>query len=154
MSAEVFRVDLLGPNRKSAIAAIISEPFVSAVGSIDDEEFVYDDGLHVIELVVFKKPSDKALVSCRFALCHPSSVDEVFTELLLRVAARAGMTIRNIEDPGPGSFPSLLPSQTDAVRERIAATIAPRRAWWISVFGGATAGLTSEEAIRRYIMGE
>lgn len=154
MSAECFRVDLLGSKPPDAVAYLAGLELITPRGSDYGHSFIYDDHSHVVELLVQTDRLGRALISIRFALCHPSSVDNAFVQFVVQVAAELGMTIRICESIPPGHPDVFDLSEVGAFRTTALASIGPKRAWWISAFGGATAALTSEEASRQFILGE
>src|SRR5438128_1350182 len=52
--------------------------------------YVFDDGEHTIEMELMDSP---VRLSCRFTLCHPSSVDAVFLRLVRDLMSRLGMEV-------------------------------------------------------------
>lgn len=154
LSAECFRVDLLGSRPTDAVACLAGLESVTSTQAVHGHAFIYKDGCHVLELLVQPDRSGQALISVRFALCHPSSVDDAFVQLVARIAGELGMIIQICEDVPAGHADEFDPSAFVAFRAAVLSSIRSRRNWWIASFGSTTAALTSDEAIQRFILGD
>ena len=96
------------------------------------------------------------MLSLRFALCHPSSVDNVFIALLVGVAIPLSADILIAEDvesdePGLGwSFPL---ARVADLRKALAQRCRKKRKLWREEFGFALARASCRDAIERFVFG-
>jgi hypothetical protein len=111
--------------------------------------YLRNDGRHAIELQLSDAP---VRLSCRFTLCHPSSVDSVFLGFLRELMARLGMEVTICDDVRPehsGSFSLREFAEFSAI---ITDYIAARRAEWMAAFGPTTLPATTPEVYQRIIL--
>jgi hypothetical protein len=93
MGFESFRVELRGgqanyPEANEVVRKRLHVKLDQQSPPIKGSTFyVVDDGRHIIEVELKDAP---VRVSCRFALCHPTSVDSVFLELVRDLMIRLG----------------------------------------------------------------
>ncbi|MBY0232612.1 MAG: hypothetical protein K2W96_25305 [Gemmataceae bacterium] len=133
------------------------EEIVSIIGSIpglrDDPNpgwhrgsryLLAEDERHLIEMEI-----DADRVSCRFALCHPATVDDAFTGLLLELATRLGWRIDLLDDSSGRPFGPEEGAEMETAAKR---SIAQRRAEWVSAFGPQTRRCTTAEAWAPFII--
>ena len=111
--------------------------------------YLFEDGRHVVELHLFITPE---ILSCRFALCHPDTIDSAFIGLLHRLVIATGMEVTIREDVRPEHeypFPlAEFPALTACLPEYIAA----RRAEWVAAFGDERMAVSTNECYRRIIL--
>ena len=62
----------------------------------------YKDGRHVIEMEVSSSGRNSTAMSLRFAVCHPDTIDEVFIDLVARLANTLRAEVSLMEDIEPG----------------------------------------------------
>ena len=111
--------------------------------------YLRDDGQHVIEVELLDKP---VRLSCRFTLCHPSSVDSIFLDFVRDLMVRLDMEAKICDDVLPehsGSFAFREFPEFSAITVRY---IAARRAEWITALGTETLGATTSEVCQRIIL--
>lgn len=155
MGFESFRVELRGGHASylQAKETIQEQPYVKPDQQSPPMKgstfFVVDDGRHVIEIELKDSP---VRISCRFTLCHPSSVDSVFLDLIHELMHRLGMEIWicddvQPEDAHPFSFVNYAGFSSAALR-----TITGRRTEWIAAFGAEQLPATTNEVYQRIIL--
>ncbi|MGK3969878.1 hypothetical protein WMF38_32140 [Sorangium sp. So ce118] len=117
--------------------------------------FRYEDSEHIIEIEVAEREPG-ATLSLRFALCHPSSIDDVFIGLVVDVAIALSADVVIAEDvepdePGLGwSFPL---ARVADLRKALAQCIPKKRKLWREEFGFALARASCRDAIERFVIG-
>lgn len=155
MGFEAFRVELRGGKAKfnEADEAIRKLPHIKpdqhSIPTEGSTFYVMDDGLHAIELELMDSP---VRLSCRFTLCHPSSIDLAFLgflrELMLRLEMEA--KIRDDVQPAHSRFFSLAEFSDFLTITRH--SIAARRAEWIAAFGDQPMAATTNEVYQQIIL--
>lgn len=120
----------------------------------EERYFIYRDSTHIIEIEV--EPGGNswadAYVSCRFALCHPSSIDGVFTEFVRSMAGHFGFTIEIKENfPEADNDRIFSPPLYKRFEAHMRGSIATKRYYWVADFGPKTATLRCSEALRKYM---
>jgi hypothetical protein len=111
--------------------------------------YLRDDGQHVIEIEL---PEGPVRLSCRFTLCHPSSVDSIFLDFVRDLMVHLGMEAKICDAVRPehaGSFTSLEFTEFSVIAARY---IAVRRAEWRAAFGTAPLAATTNEVYQRIIL--
>jgi len=117
--------------------------------------FVYEDDEHLVEILLDRDRDngEKGIsLDCRFALCHPDSVDECFTRLAIAFANRlhALITIRD-EVPESDAYKFDI-YEMDQFRDVAKRAICMKRHFWQTDFGSERARLTSAGAIKHFIV--
>jgi hypothetical protein len=115
--------------------------------------YVYRDDLHVIEFEFFQATGYYE-VSIRFALCSPTSVDQVFIAHVLALM-RNFTLIATICEELPEREPRDY-NKEDAGRfiANCSWSIARSRTYWQQMFGTEEAGLSVSDALRKFVLGE
>jgi hypothetical protein len=118
-----------------------------------DQHFVIRDGRHVIECELARRGAFGQL-SVRFAICHPTSVDDVFVNIIIYLIVQLQMTATICE-----MLPAGAPSQYGATEiTEFAAncrwSIGHARNEWHKAFGSEEAGISVSDACRRFYFGE
>jgi hypothetical protein len=155
MGFESFRVELCGgqADHAEADATVRRLPHVrldpEAVLMPGSTCYLRDDGHHVIEVELRDAP---VRLSCRFALCHPPSVDAVFLAFARDLMAKLGMEARICEEVRPEHAGAFALSEFTNFSAITARSIAVRRAEWVAAFGTALLAATTREAYRRIIL--
>jgi hypothetical protein len=119
-----------------------------AAGSGSSRFFVMNDGKHVVEIELKHSPP---VISCRFTLCHPPSIDAVFLGLVRQLMVLLGMHATIRDDVRPEHAHSFT---LDAFDELAAATlqyIHARRLEWIEMCGTEQLAATTSEVFQRII---
>ncbi|MBI1916245.1 MAG: hypothetical protein HYS12_16170 [Planctomycetes bacterium] len=104
MGFEAFRVELRGGRAKygevdEAVRKLPHlRPDQHSVPMQGSTFYVIDDGQHSIELELIDSP---VRLSCRFTLCHPTSVDSVFLGLVRELMLRLEMEAKICDDVRP-----------------------------------------------------
>jgi hypothetical protein len=155
MGFESFRIELRGGRASYQEADEIirqlpyAKPDSESMALPGSTYYLIDDGRHVIELELKDNP---VRVSCRFALCHPPSVEGAFLRFAHYLMSRLGMEADICENIRPEhAHPFSLPEFADfsaAVSHYIAVT----RAYWVADFGTETLAATTNEVFRRIIL--
>jgi hypothetical protein len=112
---------------------------------------VHRDGRHVIELEV-SHPKSWTSVSVRFALCHPDSVDNMFVDLVGKLAVALDATVRIMDEVEPGAGGNFDAHDLATFSATAKRAIAVRRAAWRVEFGSETAAIGCDEAIMRFVL--
>ncbi len=155
MGFEAFRVELRGGNVQltDANEAVWSLPHVKpdrdSVPMRGSTFYVVDDGQHAIELELMDSP---VRLSCRFTLCHPSSVDSVFLGLVRELMARLDMEARICDDVRPEHARFFSIDEFEEFAEITSRYIRGRRAEWIAAFGDEPMAATTNEVYERIIL--
>jgi hypothetical protein len=155
MGFEAFRVELRGgpagcrdvdeavrklPHIKPDLHSLLTE------GS---NYYVFGDGQHIIELEVMDRP---VRLSCRFTLCHPSSIDPVFLGLVKELMLQLGMDVKICDDVRPEHARPFGLDEFAEFSKIIAPYVAARRAEWHTAFGAETLAATTNEVHERIII--
>jgi len=155
MGFETFRVELRGGQSKpSEVGEAIRQlphikPDQQSIPMKGSTFFVMDDGKHTIELELLDSPVS---VSCRFTLCHPSSVDSTFLGLMRELMLRLGMQAKICDDVRPEHSRMFSLTEFTDFAVIIARYIAARRAEWIAAFGEELMAATTSEVYQRIIL--
>jgi hypothetical protein len=155
MGFESFRVELRGgrANHLEVDETVRGLPHVrldpDAALMPGSTYYLRDDGQHVIEVELSDRP---VRLSCRFTLCHPSSVDSPFLDFVRDLMVHLGMEVKICDDVRPehsGFFSSREFSEFSAITARY---IAGRRAEWGAAFGTASLAATTNEVYQSVIL--
>ncbi len=121
-----------------------ARPDSGAIPAPGASYYTIQDGIHVIEIEVSPAP---VRVSCRFTLCHPTSVGAAFLGLIRVLSQHLGVAEVAGEDVATGPHGVESPEFASALSARIAA----RRAEWDAAFGTVRYPATTAEAYALYI---
>jgi hypothetical protein len=155
MGFESFRIELRGgrASYREVDETVGGLPHVrldpDAVLTPGSTCYLRDDGRHVIEVELLDRP---LRLSCRFTLCHPSSVDSSFLDFVRDLMVRLGMQAKICDEVRPehsGSFSSREFTEFSAITAHY---IAVRRAEWGTAFGTAPLAATTNEVYQRIIL--
>ncbi|OQW86984.1 MAG: hypothetical protein BWK78_09465 [Thiotrichaceae bacterium IS1] len=158
MGCESFQIILKCPlGEKNVTNIIISFPKVtpdsSCVPIASELYFQYRDADHIIELEVdCYQNATNCVVSCRFALCHPQSIDKFFINFVKQIVNRLPPpTMIEINEELPEDFSNVFVS-TDMIgfEQSVKTAIEIKRTYWIKDFGAETAVLTCYEALKKF----
>ncbi len=155
MGFESFRVDLRGggarfPEADEAIRRMrFVKPDPQSLPMQGSAYYLFDDGQHVIEIEVMDSPIH---ISCRFTLCHPSSVDSAFLGLVRELMLRLGMRVTICDDVRPEHAHAFSLAEFSDFASITSGYIAARRAEWIAVFGDEPMAATTSEVYERVIL--
>lgn len=156
MGAEDFQVGLMSDALDIEHATAYLETFddISVIRKKTEELFFeYRKGGHVIEVELSRpKLRIATRISCRFSLCHPDSVDEVFADFVVDLAQGLSLPIEILEDVPAGEPYRFLPADLNGFRDALKKSIATKRDYWIKDFGDVKASLTCREAVQRFIL--
>lgn len=155
MGLESFRVELRGgrANCSDAKETIQEQPHVRLDEQSPETKgstyYVIDDGRHIIEVEIKDAP---VRISCRFTLCHPSSVDSIFLELIREIMSRLGMEVWICDDVRPeDTHPFSLATYAEFSSAALRA-IAARRVEWMAAFGIEQMAATTNQVYQRIIL--
>ncbi len=159
MGVEDFLVRVESDCAKSeAIQRLLVDPAVhrhtGTFSAPDYEQFRFEDPRHIIEIEVSPRASG-SVVSMRFALCQPSSVDHVFANFVDHLARGIRGKVSIAEDVGPAdqvqhlAFDAPDYSRFEAI---VLDCIRVKRQQWVMEFGSAEARLSCKEALERFVM--
>ena len=106
---------------------------------------------HIIEIKV-EESFIASQISCRFALCHPISIDEIFIDFIKKMAQSFSLdTEIEIVDEVPNNLPEkFIASKMDGFEKAVKKAISVKRKYWISDFGAEQATLTTSEALEKF----
>lgn len=155
MGFESFRVELRGgwANCLEANETIRNQPHVrrdeQSLPTKGSTYFVIDDGRHVIEVEVKDAP---VRISCRFALCHPPSVDSVFLDLVRQLMLQLGMETWICDEVQPEDAHPFSLTQYAEFSSATLRSIAARRTEWIAAFGMEQMAATTNQVYERIIL--
>lgn len=158
MGFETFRVELRGGPAKLAEAreAIRTLPHVKpdpdSIPTEGSTFYVMNDGQHVIEMELMELKDAPVRISCRFTLCHPSSVDSVYLGLLRELMRRLGMGAKICDDVGVEHARSFSWTEFEDFAAITSRSIAARRAEWVAAFGAQPLAATTNEVYQRIIL--
>lgn len=155
MGLESFRVELRGgrANYPDAKETIQKQPHVR----LDEQSaemkgstyYVDNDGRHIIEVEVKDAP---VRISCRFTLCHPSSVDSIFLELIRELMSRLGMEVWICDDVRPEDTHPFSRANYAEFSSVALRSIAARRAEWMAAFRIEQMAATTNQVYERFIL--
>jgi hypothetical protein len=155
MGFEAFRVELRGgkANYGEAAEAVRKLPHIHpdrhSLSIPGSTYYLYQDGQHTIELALLDAP---VRLSCRFTLCHPASVDDVFLGLVRDLLTRLGMEAKICDDVRPEDSRSFSLNEFAEFAAAAVRYIAARRAEWIAAFGAEPIAATTSEVYERVIL--
>jgi hypothetical protein len=155
MGFESFQIKLEGGTKTSSEAISAIRSLGNAVP--DDESmmmpgsayFLLKDGRHAIEMEVMDAPMR---ISCRFTLCHPSSVDAVFFDLARRLMALLDMRVTICDDVPPEHETPFTLDRIEEFTKAASACLTVRRAEWQGAFGMRQLGATTNEVHQHIIL--
>ena len=107
------------------------------------------DGKHVIEMEVAPCP---VCISCRFALCHPQSVDDALVALVRKLMLMFHMDVRIRDAVQPQHAIPFQLAKVEDFSLVVRGYIASRRSEWIANFGSAQLGCGCREAEQRFVL--
>ncbi len=155
MGFESFRVELRGgpTSYSEANETIRKQPHVR----LDEQSpatkrstyYVRDDGRHILEVEVKDAP---VRISCRFTLCHPSSIDSVFLGRVRGLMVLLGMEVWICDDVRPEDAHSFSLAHYAEFSSAALRSIAARRAEWIAAFGTEQMAATTNQVYERIIL--
>ncbi|WP_437755252.1 hypothetical protein [Sorangium sp. So ce1389] len=160
MGCEDFVVRLSsGSTRQAAVQALLAirgtRPDAVVPALPAESHFRYEDPDHIIEIEVAEREPGTTL-SLRFALCHPSSIDDVFIALVgdVAIALSADIVIaEDVEPDEPGLGWSFPPARVADLRKALGQCIPKKRKLWREEFGFALARASCRDAIERFVIG-
>ena len=114
----------------------------------DSINYLFDDGHHIVELQLDDSP---VCISCRFALCHPDSIDWAFLDLVRVLMECLGMDATIREDVRPEHEHSFPPAEFAAFASCLPEYIGIRRREWLTAFGPERMAATTADCWRRVI---
>jgi hypothetical protein len=119
--------------------------------------FQYRDKSHIIEIEISERDFGYTNISCRFAICHPDSIEYVFFEFLYRLS-REILPINKVKEvlifdevPENMSY-AFNVYDIDNFKSSLSEAIKIKRRYWILDFGNERATLTCDEAIKKFIL--
>ncbi len=115
--------------------------------------YVYRDDLHIIEFEFFQA-SGYYEVSIRFALCSPTSIDQVFIAQALELMRSFNLTATICEELPEQEPREYKKECADRFSENCSWSIARSRAYWQQLFGTEEVGLSVSDALRKFFLGE
>jgi hypothetical protein len=155
MGFESFRVELRGgsvahPKADRTIRELPHvKPDCESLSMQGSAYYLVDDGRHLIEVELRAAP---VRVSCRFTLCHPSSVDSVFLELVRELMLRLSMEAKICDDVRPEHSHWFSLDHYDEFSSVTSHYIAARRVEWRAAFGTEQLAATTNEIYERIIL--
>lgn len=157
MGMESFRVELRGEvsadRIRNAVLALPGAAVNPTGGFIRGEYFRWSDGHHVFEFHLFEYPPSPPILSLRFALAHPPSVDGAFLDLVRRLMTTTGLRVRVLANEVPDEFDNGFDLQHFCRFTGIVLNcIAEERRDWIDMFGPQTLAASTSEVFRRIIL--
>lgn len=159
MGCEDFVVSLSSSSTLTAVMrAVLALPEVhpdATCTSLPGESHLrWEDREHIIEIEV--AAAARTTMSLRFAVCHPNSIDDVFADLVVHLAAKLKADVLIAEDvqpDDPGLGWAFSPSQPTDLRRALVQCIPKKRLLWRAEFGNAEARVSCREAIDRFVIG-
>ena len=110
---------------------------------------------------IFRREENDTRISCRFALCHPDSIDKVFFDflnhLIKNILQNDCVEEITIFEEVPKNMPDFFTvDQIDSITFKAAlqAAIDLKRKYWVLDFGDETATVGCNEAIEKFIVKE
>lgn len=155
MGFESFRVDLSGGDhefeniRQNLGNLAHVEADKAMTGPHYSSCYIWSDGSHVIEIEVVKKP---IRISCRFTLCHPTSIDSAFVKFTRLLMTKFDMNVTIGDDVEPSDSGPFGLQQFGELSSALVSYIAARRTEWIDQFGHEQLAATTDEAFEIYIL--
>lgn len=111
--------------------------------------YLRDDGLHVIEVELLDAP---VRISCRFTLCHPSSIDSIFLDFIRDLMVLLGMQVKICTAARPEHASTFSVQEFMQFSAITAHCIDSRRAEWLATFGTTTLKATTNEVHQRIVL--
>jgi hypothetical protein len=156
MGVESYLLRLRG--QQSDLGSVISYSRLS-FGIIPDQQqhalsrayshYVFQDASHIIEFEFFQATGYYE-VSIRFALCNPSSVDQVFLAHAVALMSQFNLTATICEELPEGVPRDYNPADHDLFIAHCSWSIARSRDMWREMFGAEEAGLSVSQALRKF----
>lgn len=158
MGVESFLVTIRGPREEYLAVALFAESEFRltpepppSYGSGDCLYYSFGDGRHVIEWEFAPYPGEY-LISVRFALCHPPTVDSVFIDLICRILQRFNATATVCEPMPDGTVRSHRADTLAQFAQDCLCGIQICRRDWQAMFGTRTASLSHKDAMLRFVL--
>ncbi|VTS00219.1 hypothetical protein [Tuwongella immobilis] len=148
MGAESFLVAMKTDSSMDTILTHLKKQAIPLFEGSQPNSFLLSDGKHVIEILV--NESTSIVMFIRFALCNPTSIDEIFKRFILEMSQNCQMSIQICEDYGSDSETSHEFPLTDICFEVITQAILFRRQEWRTEFGPVEIGISTGEALYRF----
>ncbi len=121
----------------------------------EEEYFLVEDDDHLIEVEISDNKKKKLVkVSCRFALCLPNSIDNIFCKFIREIGQQFKMIIKILDDVPKGFSDIFNPSEYVGLEDSLKKAIQIKRDYWIQDFGSETANLRPSDALRRFVLNE
>lgn len=155
MGFESFRVELNGGSSTllEAADAILALEHArrddEAAFMPDQMCYLVRDTGYAIELELMDSP---VTISCRFALCHPPSVDAALFELVRKLMIALNMQVTICEDVLPQHDHPFSLDQFEEFTQAYAPSVAARRREWKAMFGNKLLAATTAEAHQHIIL--
>jgi hypothetical protein len=114
----------------------------------------FEDAEHIVELEV--QDRDPCVVSARFALCHPASIEQAFGALVGQIARVLAGRVSIAEDVEPDVVPVdtvFGPPDWNSLTVAIEECVDKKRGLWQADFGTKTARASCREALERFVIG-
>ncbi len=118
----------------------------------NEQYYIFDDSKHIIELEISQREANIIKISCRFAVCHPISIDNVFIELIIIIAKKLKSKIEILDETPNGDPYQFFYPEYEKFETVLKKTIEIKRNYWMQDFGSETASLRTSEAIKKYIL--
>lgn len=113
--------------------------------------YVFKDGTHVIEFELCSAPDGlDTEVNMRFAICHPNSIDKVFTDIAIALMSGLGLSASMCEDVPNGVQREFAPQQSSSFTACCLWSIANARGRWQRQFGMEQMGVSVDQACKYF----
>jgi hypothetical protein len=128
---------------------LVAEPNQSPSTSTDTY-YSYRDDRHVIEFE-FSPRGESFQISVRFALCHPTSVDVIFSKLIFNFLDEFPLTAIICEELPPGNIRQFTAASKQDFERSYSLSVSQSRVYWRKMFGFQEAGMAVSDALQRYV---
>lgn len=115
--------------------------------------FVFKDGFHVIEYEIARRGITTA-ISMQFSLCHPTSVDFLFTNQACTLICQFNTTATICEEVPAGVPSEYTEADLNVFISNCHVSIAHARGKWMQEFALNSVGLSTSDACRKYFYKE
>jgi len=118
----------------------------------NEHYYIFNDGKYIIEFEVSLREMNLIKISCRFAVCHPASIDSLFEKLIMAIAKKLKAKIEILDETPNGDPYQFFYPNYDNFKKILRKAIEIKRNYWIQDFGPKTLSLKTSDALKKYLL--
>lgn len=139
----ILKVEAEKDKLESVLGSLSAEP--AYIGRPDAIAYLYVKEKHILEVAAYKFEHNRCIVSIRFSLCQPQTIDYVFLDFLKYLNKSLIFQLIIVESEG---------KEINTINEElIIRSINAKRILWKSEFGNKTDFLTCNDSLKKITEG-